>query len=1293
MNLPHTSAPIKVPAGFAKASSSYRLRVWVAMVGLILFLLLYVGLASWFTYTAYRMIAGVLAGGEGSGLAFLVSVPATFLAIFMWKALFFVRHGSDDPGVEVTAEDQPELFGFLYDLADELGAPRPHRVFLSPNVNACVFYDLSILNFLLPSKKNLIIGLGLVNVLNRSEFKAVLAHEFGHFAQRSMALGRWVYVGEQIAGHIIAKRDALDRMLDFISHIDIRIAWIGWIMRTIVWSIRSLMETAFRWVVVAHRALSREMEFQADRVAVSATGSDALIQALYRLQFADEDWELSLNFANTQLGKERKVLDLFAVQTRIGEQMRRVLNDPMRGSVAEDSSEDPARRRLFTEQIAQPPRMWSTHPPNTEREENAKRIYIASPLETESAWTLFETPQELRETVTQLLFAGIHFEKDPEALSTGEALAAVDEQFSHESYRTQYRGTYLGRRVAIGIPRAPQMYGNPPATENLAASLQELYPESLHDSLTQWRNLEEEIALLEAIHDGYADASGGVIRHRGKVIPRRELPELIDRVKQERDAALASIEEHDRTCRTVHDAAAQQIAHGWRDYLQSLTRLLHYVEHSEADLADAQGHLANTTMMATATGRVSSEKLNRVLSSANDLQQVMARLDQQATKIQLPEPILKELEAKSWRDALDKFELPPADQYNISQWMEVVDSWVLPMLHRFSTLRKATLAELLRTEQKVAAIYLQHEESQPAPQPAAIPGNYPSRPRGTERERQKKLDWWSRFTLADGTGPGLMRLVVATTIVAAVVIAGMSVGKANVVVYNGLSIPVNVQIHRKNITVSPYQHRTVSVDLRSHCRVLAEAPDGRRIEDFEVSLDRGFANYVYNVAGAAPLVEWTAVYGSRTPREPKMLGFPRWRTTSAEHIFTEPPRQIETSGTGGIRRVLSSNAQLPPQYTLATVSDPVAQEQVIRTHAKWDSPNGKHIYDWLMRASRLKDFDEILSHRLQADPAEVVTLRIQQDTAEPAIKPQILARHRDLARQHPDDAGWQYIAIRAMPDGPEQDQAFVEALKKWPEYPWLSNAVAYHYSTQGEWDKALTHYKLPLGVPGPWYDSAAIQVARIRRLLALKKQQERDELAQILGSMTHNASANLQDLRDSAALMQHLALETGDGFEDTRYSAYALMNQGQLEKAYQAAGGSETDPQLLVLLAATPGAKPEWQEQVLSASLDDFENYDPTLLLYVAALAHRHGKPYQDYIEKFAARYPQEQLLLLDLLRKFLAQGRPPESFEEQDLKGLDPRSRGLVFATTLVLFPDRVQESWRKSANALLFAAERPAF
>jgi hypothetical protein len=77
--------------------------------------------------------------------------------------------------IELERPDQPGLFAFLDRVADEAGAPRLHKVFLSNRVNAAVFYDLSLVNLVFPSRKNLETGLGLVNMLNLGEFKAVCA--------------------------------------------------------------------------------------------------------------------------------------------------------------------------------------------------------------------------------------------------------------------------------------------------------------------------------------------------------------------------------------------------------------------------------------------------------------------------------------------------------------------------------------------------------------------------------------------------------------------------------------------------------------------------------------------------------------------------------------------------------------------------------------------------------------------------------------------------------------------------------------------------------------------------------------------------------------------------------------------------------------------------------------------------------------------------------------------------------------------------------------------------------------
>jgi len=239
----------------AKPSRAYTRQAWLAMAALGVFILLYLSLAFWFVLTAYQLSFGL---GNNAGAVVWgwgIALCSALLAIFMLKGFFFVQRGGDASLVELTREQQPRLFEFLNRLADEAGAPRAHRVYLSARVNAAVFYDLSISIYYSPSKKNLEIGLGLVNVLNQGELRAVLAHEFGHFAQRTMAVGRWVYIAQQIAGNLVARRDAWDELLNTWSQLDFRIAWIAWLLRIIVWSLRSVVDTVFSVVVMGSTCL------------------------------------------------------------------------------------------------------------------------------------------------------------------------------------------------------------------------------------------------------------------------------------------------------------------------------------------------------------------------------------------------------------------------------------------------------------------------------------------------------------------------------------------------------------------------------------------------------------------------------------------------------------------------------------------------------------------------------------------------------------------------------------------------------------------------------------------------------------------------------------------------------------------------------------------------------------------------------------------------------------------------------------------------------------------------------
>jgi Zn-dependent protease with chaperone function len=764
----YPAPPAAVPADLTRPSPAYKRHAYLAVAGLFGFVALYFALAGWFAYTAYRLLANLGHDDQVNPAELIGGVGAAFLAVFMLKAIVFVRRGTVDNTYEITAATQPRLFGFLHRVADEAGAPRPHRVFLSPRVNAGVFYDLSIANLFFTSRKNLEIGLGLVNVLPLGELKAVLAHEFGHFGQRTMAVGRWVYIAQQIAGHIVARRDFLDRVLQWISSVDLRVAWIGWIMRLIVWSIRSLVDTLFGWVVLAQRALSREMELQADLVAVSLTGSDALIHALHRLDAADDAMDRAFGFAAAEQSNGRAVADIFAVQTRMLDKKRFILDDPTYGHVPPLPTA-PAGHRLFQARVASPPRMWSTHPSNEVREENAKRVYVPAALDERSSWLLFDDPAAVKAAVSALLHADD--DKKPAIAPIEATLSRLEERFDRRYFDPSYRGAYLGRSVVRHARSAAELYAERGASD-LATALEAIYPSSLSRDLERVRELEEEKAILVALQRGVLQAAGGVVRHRGQEHRRRDLPALLEDVERDLAAARRVVHEHDRLVRSVHLEAARSLSPAWEAYLRGLAGLLHYAEHREADIDDAIGSFANVFAIVTADRKVTAGEIERLTSEALAVYGVIVDIFRQAPEVDLGPVLAARLEIASWTEALGAFELPAPTTDNIGQWLEVWHSWASAASNALSGLGGAALDELIRAEEEVA-LHVKAGTTPPAPPaPPRPPARYGILLPGHERPRQTRLGWWDRFQVADGLVPSLLRFAVAAAIVGGVLYAG-----------------------------------------------------------------------------------------------------------------------------------------------------------------------------------------------------------------------------------------------------------------------------------------------------------------------------------------------------------------------------------------------------------------------------------------------------------------------------------------------------------------------------------------
>ena len=1210
----------------APAPRSYQLRAWGAMVSLVGFLGAYFGLAGWFAWTAWRLAQGAIAGRNDAFWALLVALCAALLAVFMLKALFFRQRPGEDHALEIQPADQPALFAELHAIADAVGAPRPHRVLVSARVNAAVFYDLSPLNLLFPTKKNLEIGLGLVNVLNRSELRAVLAHEFGHFAQRAMAVGRWVYVAQQIAARLVAQRDMLDRFLQGLSGFDFRIAWVGWLLSLIVWAIRSLVDSVFTGVQLLQRSLSREMEYGADAVAVALTGSDALVHALYKLQTADIDWDRAAALASEWNAAERCVDDLFALQTAIAERTGRMLDDAHYGRVPPQSA---GASRLFDTADSAVPQMWRTHPMNHEREARAKSDYRASDVDERSAWTLFADVQGLRTQVTRRLVER-HVSAQP--MDTAALQAALDDHFGGELLQPRYRGAYLGRALTRHAAEPGQLVGELPNGADGIERLVTLYPASLGEAVRRWRR--------------------------------------IDAVKEPAEHAqlVTKLRCHDQAVREVHLTLARALGDGSEARLHALLAQLHYAEHTAANLRDLRGLLAHTVRV-VATGRVSDAGRQRVLDSAAALYDALRDTWSQAGEVVLDDPTRVRLKVDSWPAALGELALSPPDAGNLGQWIGVIDSWMDLAERAFDQLRRAVLGELLAAESLVAS-----QQSSASQTPPASPRRYATLLDGAERPRDLSPSLWARFLVAQGRGAAAARIVVAGGIVVGVLGFGGGYGDIGVQVINGLDRVVRVQIGSAGwVTLPPYGSTAVSHARDAQLAVSAQTEQGELIERFEVALDHAPGHPVYNIGGAAPLVEWSFTYGASAgeAQPPKLLGAPRWSASRADVFFGDPPESVSVKkGRTETRQVLYSAADAVPGLQLNLLQgDAAAAERLSDLHLRWDRHDSPTRLVWLSQLRGQPAHDKLMAAALAREPASIELQRERFDTLTAAAL-KLLCDELGQRAAAPGAGGDAiYLAARCLPDGPPRDEALRTGLARFPQHAWLAYGAAWAEAGAANWRVALRDYELARSEPtlAPY---AAIEANRLRRLLGEKPLPEEAER-----------------LGPASRLQTALGLQVWGASLIAEPQAYLTLAGGAPDQAV--ALGGKPSAHLLRLAAASDGASVALRRR--AAALPADEGIDAQTCWTALALADREGWQ-APALSQALQGVDAESLRKLEAFRAAL---RNPALLAdaERHLAGLPLELRGHAYSMATVRLGERTPAAWRESAKRLLLIHERPYF
>lgn len=270
----------------------YRLNLLLVAIALLLLPLVYFALIAalgygvyWYAINGLEMFndtgtRGRSNNGKGEviGYAGPLFVGVT-LVVFMIKPLFSRRQEKSHP-LTLARSEQPRLFEFVDRLALHVGAPSPSRIEVDLDVNAHARFRRGLLSI---AQRDLVlrIGLPLASNLPVRNFAGVLAHEFGHFAQRGgMSLTYIIRSVSHWFARVVYQRDSWDAALDGLARNG------GWWPLIIVANIARLFVYLTRkllWcLMMAGHAIAslmlRQMEFDADRYEAIVSGSGAFAE-------------------------------------------------------------------------------------------------------------------------------------------------------------------------------------------------------------------------------------------------------------------------------------------------------------------------------------------------------------------------------------------------------------------------------------------------------------------------------------------------------------------------------------------------------------------------------------------------------------------------------------------------------------------------------------------------------------------------------------------------------------------------------------------------------------------------------------------------------------------------------------------------------------------------------------------------------------------------------------------------------------------------------------------------------
>lgn len=306
----------------------------------------------------------IMAGQIPIKLVLILGVGAVVTVYKMISSLF-IKIESEDPGRPLREDEAPELWALVREVAQTVDTRPVDEIRVTPGTDMAVYEQGSFKERVRDrARRILILGVGTLNGFKQGAFRAVLAHEYGHFRHRDTA------------GGDVALRVNNDMMKFAFAMIESG--------QAVWWNVafQFLRLYHFLFSRISHGA-TRLQEMLADRVAAGKYSAQAFEEGLTHIIRRQVEFEDVTYWEITNANKARRaVQNLYELkvssEVRIEEKLKEAINRP--------TSED------------------DTHPSPVERFRLAQRVTCNSVMApTAMVWDLFTNRAAITDEMSLLI--------------------------------------------------------------------------------------------------------------------------------------------------------------------------------------------------------------------------------------------------------------------------------------------------------------------------------------------------------------------------------------------------------------------------------------------------------------------------------------------------------------------------------------------------------------------------------------------------------------------------------------------------------------------------------------------------------------------------------------------------------------------------------------------------------------------------------------------------------------------------------------------------------------------------